>query len=63
MDITEVIEDLEKISGFEIGSYVIRFNGKPIKLANGKCLWKKPGHAKSALTNHVCTIYGGYRFP
>jgi len=28
-----------------------------IRLANGKCLWKQPGHAKSALTNHLTTKY------
>ncbi len=33
--------------------WLIKINGKPVKLNSGKSLWKTLSHAKSALKNHI----------
>lgn len=38
-------------------SWVIRRNGKIVKLRNGKMIWKKKNHAGSALTNAIDMMY------
>lgn len=38
-------------------SWVIRRNGKIVKLRNGKMIWKKQNHAGAALTNAINEMY------
>lgn len=35
----------------------IRVLGELVSLSNGKQLWNQIGHAKSALTNHLCCVH------
>lgn len=38
-------------------SWVIRRNGKIVKLRNGKMIWKRKNHAGAALTNAIDMMY------
>ena len=56
---TEIMLDLIRSKTDRLGSsklneaWVILFEGKQISLQNGKYLWRKINHAKTALTNMI----------
>lgn len=34
-------------------AYIIRVNGRMVEVGNNKSIWRKPGHVKLALRNHM----------
>lgn len=58
--VREAINDLQyRNSSSE--TWVILFEGNPIKLRSGKSSWRKKNHATSALSNHFYGMFSKFR--
>ena len=56
-DITKVLEHLDHVSKIRPGAWVVTYQDKGIVMSSGKSVWKRENHAKSALTNHIETVF------
>lgn len=58
MNIQEIELKFDELVGDnpKVESWVIRRNGKVIRLPNGKSIWRRKNHAGAALTNYVSNI-------
>jgi len=62
MRIEAIHQELDKISECANKAFVIRYNGKNVKVFSGKSSWRLVHHAKRALLNHFHELETRYKY-